>query len=127
MRDEELSKLPSFLFSFEDLTAHFAAHFDELESNERGNKFLELACKIIPFTPEGQRFPAPELSKKKSHDKGVDILTAENASGGKLFAQSKFKINSKEDLDTIISKFRDFETGDRSKGSLFTDDEEPET
>jgi hypothetical protein len=126
MQNENLTQLPVFLQSFDNLTQHFAAHFDALDSNERGDMFLELARKIIPFSPEGQKFPSPERSKKKSHDKGVDLLTSENSAGGKLFAQSKFKINSKDEFDTILSKFRDFESGQSSEATLFPDDDDPE-
>jgi hypothetical protein len=44
----------------------------------------------------------------------------------KLFAQSKFKINSKDEFDTILSKFRDFESGQSSEATLFPDDDDPE-
>ncbi len=70
MQNDNPNQLPVFLGSFENLMEHFTSHFEALGSNDRGDRFLELACKIIPFTPEGQKFPAPEPSKKKSHDKG---------------------------------------------------------
>ena len=126
MQNDNLNQLPVFLCSFENLTEHFASHFDALSSNERGDQFLELACKIIPFIPEGQKFPAPEPSEKKSHDKGIDLLTAVNSAGGKLFGQSKFKITTKDEFDTIVSKFKDFESGQLAEQLLFPNDEEPE-
>jgi hypothetical protein len=126
MQHEKPDQLPVFLLSFDNLTEHFATHFESLSSNERGDKFLEVARKMIPFTPEGQRFPAPKRSEKKSHDRGIDLLTTENPAGGKLFAQSKFKVTSKDEFDTIISKFKDFESSHGSMGSLFADDHDPE-
>jgi hypothetical protein len=101
--------LPEFLQSFENLTAHFEEHFGELGSNERGDTFLGLAEKLIPLTEECQGFPRPEVREKKSHDGGVDLLTAETDDGRVLCAQSKYKIRDKESLDAIVSKFKDFE------------------
>jgi hypothetical protein len=73
--------LPDFLVSFENLTEHFTANFDALEANARGDRFLDLAQKLIPFTDAGVAFPPPEPSPKKSHDKGVDLLTVERENG----------------------------------------------
>src|SRR6185295_18412632 len=100
--------LPNFLHSFENLSSHFDEHFGELGANERGDSFLELAKRLIPLTEEGERFPAPVPNEKKSHDLGVDLLTAVADDGRMLCAQSKFKIRGKDDIDTIISKFHHF-------------------
>lgn len=125
-------QLPYFLQSFENLTAHFDEHFGSLGSNERGDSFLDVALRIIPLSEPGQVFPPPKPSNRRSHDGGVDI-SAEAEDGRHLFAQSKYKIREKADLDSIFSKFKDFE--DKEKASqesvirdLFTDntDEEAE-
>jgi len=113
---------PKFLASFENLTGHFDEHFGELGSNARGDTFLDLATKVISLTDEGQEFPALRPSAKKSHDGGVDLYTAETADGRILCAQSKYKVRSKDDFDTIISKFKNFEYGrvpPRPEPSLF--------
>jgi hypothetical protein len=120
--------LPEFLRSFEELTAHFDEHFDNLGSNDRGETFLELARKIIPLTEEGSTFPAPEPSPKKSHDGGIDLLSTENAEGVPLCAQSKYKIRSKDEIDSIISKFQDYESRliPIKQQDLFPNESEPE-
>jgi hypothetical protein len=102
-------RLPKFLESFENLTGHFDEHFGELGSNSRGDTFLDLAAKVISLTDEGQEFPPLRPSEKKSHDGGVDLYTAESDDGRILCAQSKYKVRSKDELDTIISKFKNFE------------------
>lgn len=103
-------RLPVFLESFENLTAHFDEHFGPLGSNKRGDTFLELALKVITLTDEGQEFPPLCPSEKKTHDKGVDLYTAETVDGRILCAQSKYKIKGKDEFDSIISKFKNYET-----------------
>lgn len=109
--------LPYFLQSFENLVAHFDEHFGELGSNARGDTFLGLAQKLIPLTQECQGFPRPEPSETKSHDDGVDLLTSETDNGRILCVQSKYKIRDKDSVDSIISKFKNFEAGLRPKES----------
>lgn len=102
-------KLPDFLESFENLTAHFDEHFGDLGSNARGDTFLDLALKIISLTNEGQEFPPLRPSENKSHDGGVDLYTAATTDNRILCAQSKYKVRSKDEFDSIISKFKNFE------------------
>ncbi|MCL4393645.1 MAG: AIPR family protein [Chloroflexi bacterium] len=102
--------LPKFLESFENLTAHFDEHFGELGSNQRGDTFLDLALKVISLTSEGQEFPPLRVSEKKSHDGGVDLYTSATENGRILCAQSKYKVRSKDEFDTIISKFKNFDS-----------------
>jgi len=123
MNTSKTDALPDFLLSFENLTEHFTAHFDALDSNARGDRFLDLAQKIVPFTDAGAAFPPPEASPKKSHDKGVDLLTVKRADDGKLCVQSKFKLPSKDDFDTIVSKFKDYESGVCQSTPLFPEND----
>lgn len=106
----ERTGLPDFLRSFEDLTAHFDEHFGNLGSNERGDSFFNLSEKIIPLVDDFSGFPAPTISEKKSYDDGVDILTSESSDGRILCVQSKYKIRDKSSFDSIISKFKNFES-----------------
>jgi hypothetical protein len=110
MLDDSVSeRLPGFLESFENLTAHFDEHFGALGSNARGDTFLDLALKVISLTNEGQEFPALRLNEKKSHDGGVDLFTAMTSEARILCAQSKYKVRSKDEFDGIISKFKNYE------------------
>src|SRR5579872_5304613 len=111
--DNVARRLPKFLESFENLLGHFDEHFGDLGSNDRGDTFLDLAMKVVSLTDEGQEFPPLQPSKKKSHDGGVDLFTAETAEGRVLCAQSKYKIRTKDELDTIVSKFKNFEKNRR--------------
>ena len=106
---DSAERIPEFLESFENLTTHFDEHFGELGSNARGDTFLDLALKVISLTSEGQEFPQLRPSEKKSHDGGIDLYTAETADGRILCAQSKYKVRSKDEFDSIISKFKNFE------------------
>jgi hypothetical protein len=104
-------RLPRFLESFENLTTHFDEHFGDLGANARGDTFLDLALKVISLTNEGQEFPQLRPSEKKSYDGGVDLYTAETDDGRILCAQSKYKVRGKDEFDSIISKFKNFEAG----------------
>jgi len=124
---EGLNALPYFLESFENLTAHFDEHFDELGSNERGDTFLNLAEKLVPLLDEFSGFPPPVPNQKKSHDQGVDLLNSEPVDGKILCVQSKYKIKDKAAFDGVISKFKDFETSLRppkSQPDLFSGEQE---
>jgi len=109
VEDGVSGRLPKFLESFENLTTHFDEHFGELGSNARGDTFLDLAMKVISLTNEGQEFPPLRPSEKKSHDGGVDLCTAETADGRIFCAQSKYKVRGKDEFDTILSKFKNYE------------------
>ena len=100
--------LPYFLESLENLLGHFDEHFAE-GATQRGDHFVQFVKALVPATEIGAAFPAPEISEKKSHDHGVDLLTAENDAGEMLCVQSKYKVPGKQEFDSIISKFRDYE------------------
>ena len=101
--------LPDFLQSYENLRQHFEEHFAHLPSQEKGEVFLRLAQQLIPLTDEGQAFPEPQANVRKTHDQGIDLLTAETDEGRVLFAQSKFTLSTKDELDSILSKFQSWE------------------
>ena len=94
-------------------------------SNERGDRFLEFARKLIPLTETGRRFPVPKESPRKTHDQGIDLLTAETEAGERLFVQSKFRIKGKDEFDSIISKFQNYESSlnPKARQLLFDEDE----
>ncbi len=121
--------LPWFLQSFENLTTHFEEHFSDLNGNDRGERFVQFACKLMSLVAEGQDFTAIRVADKKTHDGGVDILSDENERGFTLRLQSKYKIRGKEDVDTILSKFENYER-QMNKGAvrpLIPDDAESPT
>src|SRR4051812_47871018 len=107
--EKQNDALPYFLQSYENLLNHFDQHLPE-GSTAKGTTFAELVRRVIPHTEFGSRFPEPRLTEKKSHDGGVDVFTSENDDGECLFAQSKLKLKSRDEFDSVISKFHDFET-----------------
>ncbi|CAO3420746.1 AIPR family protein [Azospirillum doebereinerae] len=106
MRIHNSEELPKFLQSYNNLRDHFEEHFEKSTSNERGDRFVDFVQKLIPFTEVGKDFPDIKISSKKSHDKGIDLFSASNENGENLFVQSKYKIRSKDDIDSVFSKFQ---------------------
>lgn len=110
MNASDLEKLPTFFQSFENLIGHFDEHFEPLDSNKRGDAFLNLSLKFTPLTEIGQQFPHLRPSATKSHDQGVDLISDPNNDNRILCVQARYKIPSKDDFDSIISKFAHFDS-----------------
>ena len=49
------------------------------------------------------------LNEKKSYDRGIDIFSQPLADGAYVACQSKLRISSTEELDSILSKFSVYE------------------
>jgi hypothetical protein len=116
--------LPRFLSTYDDFMAHVEEQFVDLKPHARGRRFVSFALEFIPQIEEAAGFSGLELSEKQSHDDGIDLLTAQTESGRRLFVQSKFKIRTKDELDTILSKFEAFEAdtiGQSGQGALFAE------
>ena len=99
---------PMFLKSVDGLQAHIHEHFSQLASTEKGNRFAEFAAKLIETLPDLEQFGPIRLSEKKSHDGGVDG-SSEASEDGLLHMQSKLSIATREEFDSILSKFQAFE------------------
>lgn len=115
------AEVPVFLSSFKEFLSHIDAQFGDKGSNDKGDSFLEIAKAIIPLTDAGRGFDDIQTSNKKTHDGGIDILTSTNSAGEKIFAQSKYRIRSVDDFDTVISKFANFEQQLSSKNGAQPD------
>ena len=100
---------PPFLNTFEEFLGHLDEEFAGLTNVERGRRFSELVLRLLPELEEAREFPDPRRSEKETHDEGVDLFTAEKDNGDQLFVQSKFRIKTKDEFDTIISKFEAYE------------------
>src|SRR4051812_20214595 len=105
-----MTRLPQFLVSLRDFEAHLSDQFGEATSSGKGNRFAEFACHLCPLVPEFEGFGEFAMSARASHDKGIDLTARPNAQGVHLFAQAKLRINTKDEIDTIISKFYAFES-----------------
>jgi AIPR protein len=118
----ERPDLPRFLSTYDDFMAHVEEQFVDLKPHAKGRRFVTFALDFIPQIEEAAGFSGLELSEKQSHDEGIDLLTAQTESGQRLFVQSKFRIRTKDELDTILSKFEAFEAdsmGQGGQGALF--------
>jgi hypothetical protein len=96
---------PMFLRSVDDLQAHIQEHFERLASTEKGGRFADFAGRLIETLPELSEFGRIQLSAKKSHDGGIDGSSALTDDGKRLQMQSKLSITTKEEIDSILSKF----------------------
>ena len=111
---------PDYLDSYGDLSNYFQSQFDHLLPIDRGRKFMNLVIRLFPLSKIGESYFNPVPSEKESHDKGIDG-TAEHKEGEEsMFIQSKYKIPGIEQFDSIISKFKDFESpAKKDANSLF--------
>lgn len=119
--------LPEFLKAYEDFSAHLEEHFEDLDSVHRGDSFVDFALKILPLTDTWQGYSAPEIEEKKTHDGGIDFRAASDDGKKTVRGQSKYKIKKVDDLDTILSKFQNYEASYAAPTSrmLFRELEEP--
>ena len=97
-----------FLKSVDGLQAHIQEHFSQLVSTDKGTRFAEFAAKLIETLPDLEQFGPIRLNEKKSHDGGVDG-SSEASGDGRLHMQSKLSITTKEEIDSILSKFQALE------------------
>jgi hypothetical protein len=112
--------LPSFLQDYGSFYEHLTDELGGKSTVEKGDTFESFAMKVLPLCEEWDEFDRPESREKHSYDEGIDF-TAEHESEKLLAAgQSKLKIPSVRDLDSIISKFQQFESkaGANSEGQL---------
>ena len=112
--DEDSTKpiqRPAFLASFADFKEHIEGQFgDEEKSIDKGRQFAKFAQRLSPLIDEFRDFGQLEINPKESHDGGVDLTAASEAGGGVLAVQSKYRIRSKDELDSILSKFQNYST-----------------
>lgn len=104
---------PPYLDSYGSLLSHLENQFETLttqeKSEQKGDKFVEFTLRLIPHLEIGQRFERPKKNKKKTHDKGVD-LSCDSLDGNEvLLAQAKYSVPEVKELDSIISKFQNYD------------------
>lgn len=99
------TELPIFLRSAEAFSMHLHEKFTDHTSVEKGDGFVAFACKILPLCDFWGDMPAPQLSPKKSHDRGIDLTALHPSTGSKYVGQTKFRMREVQDLDGVISKF----------------------
>ncbi|MGW2147209.1 AIPR family protein [Nonomuraea bangladeshensis] len=107
--DTPENTLPTWLRNYEAFSAHLDEELADENPHNKGLRFVNFAHALLPRVPMVSIFEDFELNDKLSHDKGVDILTAQNDAGQQLFAQSKYRIRRVDEIDAILSKFESFE------------------
>lgn len=101
--------LPDFLSDYGSFYSHLQGQMDGLSNVAIGDKFASLAEHLIPHTEIGQDFER-SVKSKLSWDKGVDIVFKHRTEADvELRVQSKYTISTVDDIDLIISKFKDYE------------------
>ncbi|KAA5839670.1 ISNCY family transposase [Pseudomonas chlororaphis] len=107
--------LPDFLSGYGSLYNHLQGQMEGLNTVQIGEKFSTLAEHLIPHTESGQDFER-SIKSKLSWDRGVDISFKHRTEADiELRAQVKYTISAVDDIDLIISKFRDFESSTKEK------------
>ncbi|MCY1005731.1 hypothetical protein OV079_09170 [Nannocystis pusilla] len=89
----------------EAFSIHLQEKFSDHTNLEKGDGFVAFACKILPLCDFWGDMPPPEPSPKKTHDRGIDLVSAHPTAKAKIFGQTKFRMREVQDFDGVISKF----------------------
>lgn len=104
-----MSQVPEYLKTFKEFKAHLDEQF--VGGNvAKGKRFAQFSTVVLSFVEELSKFPSINLNEKLSNDDGVDIISARSLDGGTLFAQSRYTISTKSEIDQIVSAFQAYET-----------------
>ena len=107
MTTQSSNQLPEFLQSYEDLNNYIRDTFDPLDNTNKGRSFAQFVSKIIPISKLGDQYTEVEMGQD-SKDGGVDLTSTSTDKTTVLYGQSKLTISKAEEIDTIISKFKDY-------------------
>lgn len=100
---------PEYLSDYGQFYDHLQGILTNLNNTEKGKRFADFARTLIKVSEYGKQFERFDL-QQPSHDGGVDIIASAYESEEILYVQSKYTISSADDIDSIISKFRDYES-----------------
>lgn len=107
MTSHSTNQLPEFLQSYEDLNSYIRDTFDTLDNTSKGRSFAQFVSKIIPISTLGDQYTEFEMGKD-SKDGGVDLTSISTDKTTVLYGQSKLTISKAEEIDTIVSKFKNY-------------------
>lgn len=82
----------------------------DADTSSKGRGWRDFLCELLPLTEVGRDFPKPKPTVKESNDRGVDAMSDPNDAGQVLVLQAKLDVPGKEQLDSVLSKFMDFES-----------------
>lgn len=103
------SPLPLYLTSASDFRAYLSDQFDPLTNTQRGAKFAEAVLVYVQAQDWAKSYPNVRLNPKKAGELGRDILSDADAEGSVLFVESKYSLEGVEELDSVLSKWRQVE------------------
>lgn len=128
MTADHQADYPNYLQSLSDFTAYLNDQFEALSNTVRGKRFASAILLVLPHLPETEEYPNYTLNPKMSHDGGVDALSEKRVDGSYAVCQSKLKITSSEELDSVLSKFHAYEkeVAEADEGVLFSENPTPE-
>jgi predicted DNA-binding protein YlxM (UPF0122 family) len=99
---------PSFLESYTFFYQHIEELYGHFSNVEKGREFARLVRDTLSSSDLCFGLE-PKLNEKESHDEGVDIFWHDPETNKQiLFCQSKFKIQGKDEFDSVISKFESY-------------------
>lgn len=118
--------LPKFLTDYEHFRAYLVEIFEHDNNVDTGDRFRAFCQRLSSFIPDFEPYTVAEESKKKSHDGGVDFYLHSPELGQSVYAESKFTITQKIDIDNIVSKFQSLDAAPASgTADLFDDANAP--
>lgn len=129
MAQASTTRIPSQFADYEGFRDWLIESFpDDANTTVRGNTFRDFVISLLPQTQRGRRFGRLVPSAKQSHDRGVDIVSAD-PDGERLAVQTKLSIREKSEFDEILSKFQDYEAtkGGPQMAMIQREEEPPST
>lgn len=102
---------PDYLNDLDALRGHLDESLAGLSTVEIGDRWLDIAMKLVILDEQSAQFAPFDKNEKKSHDKGIDFFSQRSGSGGRmLFGQAKYSISTKDEIQQILANFERHET-----------------
>jgi hypothetical protein len=105
-----IDSLPNFLKDYGSFRERVDAELSGKSTVEKGDSFNRLITKVLPLCEEWGDFGIPVPRDKKSHDGGIDFVSEKEENDRMAAGQSKLRIPSRDELDSVVSKFQEFES-----------------
>jgi hypothetical protein len=101
---------PHFLRSYDELNAYIRETVECFSTTDKGRTFAGFVTRVIRLSELGHRFTNVEIGAE-GPDGGVDLTALSGDSTAILYGQAKLTVKKAEEIDTIMSKFHNFEQG----------------
>lgn len=108
--------LPQYLQSYDEFFNFFENELGDSENTmQKGERFTLFVQKFVSQTDFGADYGSLNINPKKTHDKGVDLISRSEDDSRKLLVQSKYRITEKSHFNAIISEFEAFYLDDQDE------------